>query len=410
MVSLKQTHRGIRLDDGAQTTIAVTLATTFAVLPPMLLGATSPLIRRDLDFSLSSLGITVAMFFIVSAIASLTGGLLVRRFGVRAAIAASSLVVLTSLLTTAFITSSWNSLAVMFPLGGVANALAQPAANQAIASAVPEARQGVAFGIKQSAIPFAALLAGLAIPTIALSLGWRATFAIAGLLSLVTLPLTFRLPRALTLSPARHESVDSQSRKRLLLLGLAFACATATASCIAVFLVAASVDHGISLHQAGLLFAFLSLLCIAGRIVYGWLADRRSAHHFRFISVLLWAGAAGIVALGFRQTPVFLLGAIVAFLGGWGWNGLFNFALVQSFPRSAAVATGVVLTGGYAGSAFGPLAFGFLVDHHSFQVAWLVIAATATVAALLMTVGGSLTHATHGGDLLMMVGSESEFP
>lgn len=389
------TGRGTQLNDATQTTVAMTLATTFAVIPPMLLGATSPLIRQDLNFTHASLGITVAMFFIVSSICSPIGGLLVRRFGAAAAIAVSSFVVLTSLMVTAIMSQSWASLSLLFPLGGLANALVQPAANEAIASAVPHSHQGLAFGIKQSAIPLAALLAGLAVPTIALSLGWRATFVIAGLLSLITLLPGLRLPESVSFSSAKYQRVDNQSRMRLLVLALAFACATAVASCIAVFLVASAVDGGISLRKAGFLFAVNSFLCIAARIGYGLIADRRRfAHPFGFIAMLLAAGSVGVVALSFGQTYVFffLSGTLLAFLGGWGWNGLFNLAVVQSFPGSPAVATGVVLTGGYAGSALGPLGFGFLADGHSFQTAWLVVAATALAAVVLMMVGESVTQ------------------
>ena len=34
-------------------------------------------------------------------------------------------------------------------------------------------RQGLAFGIKQSAIPAAVLISGLALPVLAIPLGWR---------------------------------------------------------------------------------------------------------------------------------------------------------------------------------------------------------------------------------------------
>ena len=47
---------------------------------------------------------------------------------------------------------------------------------------MPARRRGAAFGIKQAAAPLATLLAGLAIPVFALTLGWRAAFLAACLL------------------------------------------------------------------------------------------------------------------------------------------------------------------------------------------------------------------------------------
>src|SRR5919107_1361456 len=75
------------------------------------------------------------------------------------------------------------SLPVVFALlavAGLANAVNQPAINLFMADQVPLDRQGLAFGIKQSAIPGAILVSGLALPALALPLGWRPTFAICG--------------------------------------------------------------------------------------------------------------------------------------------------------------------------------------------------------------------------------------
>src|SRR5829696_7279082 len=57
-------------------------------------------------------------------------------------------------------------------IAGLANAVSHTAANLSLAREVPASRQGLSFGIKQAAIPVATLLAGLAVPTIAVTLGW----------------------------------------------------------------------------------------------------------------------------------------------------------------------------------------------------------------------------------------------
>ena len=63
---------------------------------------------------------------------------------------------------------------------GLANAVTQTAINLFMSEQVARDRQGLAFGIKQSGIPAAILVSGLALPALALPLGWRATFAICG--------------------------------------------------------------------------------------------------------------------------------------------------------------------------------------------------------------------------------------
>ena len=64
-------------------------------------------------------------------------------------------------------------------LSAAANALGQLASNAALARHVPAHRQGLSFGVKQAAIPVSTLLAGAAVPTIALTAGWRWAFVAA---------------------------------------------------------------------------------------------------------------------------------------------------------------------------------------------------------------------------------------
>ena len=87
-----------------------------------------------------------------------------------------------------------------------------------------------------------------------------------------------------------------------------------------------------------------------------------------------------------------LAGGFVAFAVGWGWNGLFNLAVVKAHGRAPARATGIVQTGGRLGSMFGPLLFALLLTHWSYWVGWLAAAAEACVAAAVLTVGAALVR------------------
>src|SRR5690606_8152837 len=79
-------------------------------------------------------------------------------------------------------------------VAGLANAWAQPASNVLLARVVSPDRLGVALGVQKSAIPAAALLGGLAVPTIALTVGWRWAF-VAG--STFALMAATRVPHPL---------------------------------------------------------------------------------------------------------------------------------------------------------------------------------------------------------------------
>jgi predicted MFS family arabinose efflux permease len=71
-----------------------------------------------------------------------------------------------------------------------------------------------------------------------------------------------------------------------------------------------------------------------------------------------------------------------------------QFAVVRLNPSAPAAASAIVQTGVYAGGFGGPIAFGFVAAHSSFDTAWLAAAATMVAAALLVVVGRRLllTH------------------
>ncbi|MST35344.1 MFS transporter, partial [Acidimicrobiaceae bacterium USS-CC1] len=69
--------------------------------------------------------------------------------------------------------------------GGLANGAMQPAVNLLLARTVDDRRQGLAFGVKQAAIPTSTLLSGLAVPALALTVGWHVAYLVAAGLALL---------------------------------------------------------------------------------------------------------------------------------------------------------------------------------------------------------------------------------
>src|SRR5205823_1137887 len=59
--------------------------------------------------------------------------------------------------------------------------------NLTLARSVPAHRLGLSFGVKQAAIPLATLLAGAAVPAVALTVGWRWAYVIAAGLAVLAL-------------------------------------------------------------------------------------------------------------------------------------------------------------------------------------------------------------------------------
>ena len=155
------------------------------MLPGFLVGALALQMRGDLDASVGAVAGGVTVFFLAGAVGAGPGGRFAERLGALAAMRTSVLITAACLFAVAAVGSTLAIVFALLAVAGLANAVNQPAINLFMADQVPIDRQGLAFGIKQSAIPGAILVSGLALPAIALPLGWRATFAICGALVLV---------------------------------------------------------------------------------------------------------------------------------------------------------------------------------------------------------------------------------
>jgi MFS family permease len=357
---------------------------TCGVVPVFLTGGLAVQIRTELGFGSAALGIAVSLFFTTQALTSAPFGRMVERIGSRRGMQAASLGSSVSLLCIALFASSRNSLFGFLVLGGLANAVAQVAANLALARGVRIERQGLAFGMKQAAIPTATLLSGLAVPLVGTTIGWRWAFtgcALGAFAIACTVPET-------TEGQVRHHTNEHSGDMRpmpLILLALGIGLGSAAAVPLGAFTVESGVAAGLQVGFAGFLLAAGGVVGIVARLALGWLADRRSAGHLRIVANMLIAGTAGFVLLATGVSWLFVIGTLLAFGAGWGWHGLFNFAVVKYNPNTPAAATGITQTGASAGSAAGPFLFGVIAESTSYGVAWLSAgaAAMAAVAAIL---------------------------
>lgn len=359
------------------------IVTTASVLPVFLTGAMAVQLSRDLAFDPSGLGLVVALYFGVSALCSLPVGMVVERFGARVTsrIAVVGAAVLMAALGLG--ARSYVALVVLLLCGAWCNVMGQLSSNLTLARSVPAHRMGLSFGVKQAAIPAATLLAGLAVPAVALTVGWRWAYGIGALLALAAL---FACPRADARPPARAAKGD-RATGALAVIGAASGLAAGTATALGIFLVASAVDRGIDPGLAGLVLTLGSVVGLSARLLHGWLADRRTGGHVAVVAASLASGAAGFVLLAVPGTPALVVGVVLAFGLGWAWPGLLQFAVVRLNPSAPAAATSIVQVGVYAGGFAGPIVFGSLATHAGFPTAWTVNAVVMLVSAALMLVG-----------------------
>lgn len=407
-------------------------ATTAGVIPVFLVGALTVQIRRQLHFGASGLGVAVAAFFVGATAGSLLAGHISHRIGLSRAMRIGALGSALCLAAMAVLSHSLLDLTVFLVIAGFTDGVIQPAANGFVAGRVPSGRQGLAFGIKQSAVPLSTLLGGLAVPAIALTVGWRWAFAAAAfgaLMATVALPSRRRMhlpppgrppavdntsqpvvppvdppagrpvrpPAADGTATVRTETEISADRSEkakihlrpLLVLAAAAGIGAGGANALGSFLISGAVSAHIAEGTAGLLAAGGSVCGLLARVSVSWRADRRpGGNHFHTVAAMMVLGAVGYGLLASEIAWAMVIGTVFAFGAGWGWNGLFNYAVIRTHPRSAAMATGITQAGIFAGAVVIPPIFGLIVDQVSYTAAWLLAGGLVLVAATVMLAGG----------------------
>ena len=364
--------------------VATTSASTVSSIPIFLLGAMGPFVRADLGFSEVRLGMAISAFWLAMAVSGIPGGRLSQRLGATAStrlgVAGTMLAIVSMALAP-----NWATLLVLMAVAGALNALTQPALDLALFEAVPAERLSLAFGIKQTALPGAALVAGLGIPILASSLGWRWAFVVCALVGLPALLGMPRLSSGKRGDPAGH--AGSAGRLPGVFVFVAVFClAMIAVSATGAFYVESAVAAGSAVNTAGLYLAAGSVCGIVGRFVFAWRLGRLGQPLVAG-SVILFVGGLGVTLIAFAPPgPILLLVTLVAIGAGWGWNGLLTFAVVRRYPHAPARASGYIVLGAGSGGVLGPVLFGLAVQGVGFAVAWAAAGACFFAAAGLLAV------------------------
>ena len=334
-------------------------------------------------------GALVTAMTISGALISPSVGTLTDRIGARRATVVTLLAAGGALV--AMSVSPVFALVAFFALvGGIGQAIANPATNKLISMHVPPGERGVITGVKQSGVQAGTFLGGLLLPVITLSLGWRwaiAVFGLAalagGLWALVSLPadLTVETDSGLGSTRERMPPVIRSLAVYGFLLGFA---GTAIFTYLPLY---AEESLGYSASVAGYVVAFVGSVGVVGRIGWGRLSERSlgAMRSLRIISVLSAVSALLLVAAETAPWVVWVA-ALATGLSASSWNAVGMLAIIQSVPtRRAGRGSGVVLAGFLLGLGLGAPAFGYSVDRlDTYVPGWFAIAAVF-LSALVVT-------------------------
>ena len=363
--------------------------TVVALLPVFLTSAMAVQMTTDLAFGSAGLGLAVAAFRSGGAAMSVFLGRLADELGAIRAIRLAALIAVVATIGIATTARGLWSLVFWLAIGGSSLAIAQPGANRLLLAIVDPRRLGTAFGLKQSAPSIASMASGAAVPLVAITIGWRWGFVMAAVAG-VMLAIGLRPPPPRERSSSKDAKASRgplEDRGIIMLLALGFGLGTSTSSATTTFYVASAAASGSTPQFAGTMLAIASFAAITARVVAGVVSDRIVRGHLMLCAGLMGTGSIGIALLSSGTQTLMSIGAVIALMSCWGFNGVFWFALIRAYPTAPGRITGAVSPGGLVGSTLGPLGFGVVAERIGFQTAWLIMAVVAVVAAGVMLAG-----------------------
>ncbi|MEU8953482.1 MFS transporter [Streptomyces sp. NPDC048518] len=374
--------------DSAMTAL-LTGAMAFSMMQLFLLGALGPRLVRDLDVSPTVLGLTTTVGFGAAAVLSPLGGRVVDRVGPRRclvallAVAAGALALIGSAPGAGFLLAA-------VALGGLPQALANPATNKAILAAVPAERRGAVTGMKQSGVQLGAFAAGLPLTALAGLAGWRAAVWTA---AAAAVGAAVWAARTLPVDPAPKSPPPAVSVWRprgtiawLAVFSLLLGCGIASVNTYLSLYGAERLGWGPT--AAGALVAVLGIAGIAGRV--GWSKVAGDPDRARRLPAALSAGAVAAALLLAASTyahPLVWLAAIAVGVFAVSANAVSMVLVMQrAAPGRAGQDSALVSAGFFAGFAVGPPLFGLLASAGRYGAGWLVVAGEfAAAGAVALT-------------------------
>ncbi|MBO0680964.1 MFS transporter [Mycolicibacterium sp. S2-37] len=253
-----------------------------------------------------------------------------------------------------------------------------PAAHAYVARNFAPERRAAPLAVITLSIPLASAASLIGGGLLAQSLGWRATFVVMGLISVLFAPLVLLVLGGRQAMPAGPRPADDRlARPWDLLRTPSFVVIVCGAACVSVagyslttfapaFLVR---SHGMSLGEVGLQYGMASgVTGILGLLVVGRVADRLAARDPRW---LLWLVAALTAALLPFSAAAFVVGSqtlcvvfiALSYVVGTAYMAP-SIAAIQrlALPAQRATASAVFLFFGAILGAVGPFVTGLISD------------------------------------------------
>ena len=361
---------------------SLVFATIAAVLPGFLVGALAVQVGDEFDVDEGTYGWGIGAFFLAATLGSMAVGRLAQITGPRRQII--GVLLFTAVVQIVMVRAeSFGALVAGLALCGVANAATQTAVNLALTEA-QLSRLGLGIAVKQSSMPAAAMLSGLAVPVLALTVGWRAAYvASAGLAIIAMLAVFVVLPGENGLRRPAATSRPATERRVLGGVAVSSSLLAFSAGALAAWIVSSGVDAGLDEGRAGLMLGAGAACGIVMRLLWGVRLDGMAWSPLQVGGALSVVGSLGYLLLVVREPGWHIAATLIAYGAGWVWPVFTNFGVVRANQAAAAAATGITQTGVYVGVFSAPLVTGWLIETRGYGTMWAVVASASLVGAAM---------------------------
>ena len=365
--------------------LAVTLAIqTLVAVAVYCAPVMAPVAAPDLQLPPSAIGWFIAIVYLGSMVGSVTAGGWVARFG---PIRVSQVGLALCLAGLGLAASAVLPLVMLgaFVIG-LGYGPSTPASSQILVRASPPSSIALTFSIKQTGVPLGGAIAGVAVPALVLAAGWRSTAIVIGLaclaLALAIEPwrgrydrgLDARAPLSLAAAAAPVLLVLRAPNLRQMAL-TSFVYGGVQITLVTYLVTFLTESFALTLVLAGLVMSVSQVASVAGRVLWGVLADRVLARRTMLALLGFGMGASALATLAASALwPSWLLFLFAAVFGATavGWNGVYLAEVARLAPAGKiSEATGGCLFFTFLGVVVTPPAFnGVLALSASYPVAY----------------------------------------
>jgi len=364
----------------------------------------SPSLVEGLGLTRFQVAFLVPSIYLSGLLFSMPGGRLADRLGVRPSFLGGLAVAAIGLLAAALAPGFLAFLVCLF-VAGSGWSVVNPALGKAIMDVFPVSERGIAMGVKQMGLTLGGLVAALALPAIAATLGWR--YAVGACAVVVAVPVALgwrplaafhagRREASIAIGAGEPASTWWWARRPALVIFFATGLVLGMVQGAVLSYLPLFTIQGLGFDKigAGLLVAASQAGGAVSRLALGaasdrWAAGRRSLW-------LAFTGAVGAaIFLVYAIWPATSAGmaGLLAFatgVGAYGWVGIFFVISVEAGGRDqAGLLSGVAFASIVLGLLVGPPIFGLLLEgFDSYAVSWAVFAVLSGLVAIISLLAG----------------------